>query len=96
MMVLVTYDVSTITATGIKRLRHIAKTCKDYGFRAQNSVFECDVSPAQWVTLKNRLLKIYNKKEDSLRFYYLGANWQRKVEHFGTKPVVNMDNPLIL
>ncbi len=86
MMVLVTYDVSVVTSAGIKRLRHISKTCLNYGMRVQNSVFECEVTPAQWVELKTTLLNIYDQKEDSLRFYSLGSNWQRKVEHFGAKP----------
>ena len=96
MMVLVTYDVATTDLVGSKRLRHIAKICKDYGFRVQNSVFECDVSPAQWEVLKDKLLKKYKKSEDSLRFYYLGSNWKRRVEHFGIKAVTDMDKPLIL
>jgi len=86
MLVLVTYDVSVVTTEGQRRLRNIAKTCLDYGIRVQNSVFECDVDPAQWTFLKQELLDIYNDEVDSLRFYFLGKKGRQKVEHFGAKP----------
>lgn len=96
MMVLVTYDVSTVEEGGRKRLRQVARACLDYGQRVQNSVFEIEVDPAQWTALQNRLGKIVNVKTDSLRFYYLGANWQRRVEHVGAKACVDLNGPLIL
>jgi len=74
MMVLVSYDVSTIDKAGRRRLRHVAKVCLDYGQRVQNSVFECIVDPAQWAAMQNKLMNIFNPSEDSLRFYYLGKN----------------------
>jgi CRISPR-associated protein Cas2 len=86
MMVLVTYDVSTETPEGRTRLRRVAKVCEDYGQRVQNSVFECLVEPAQWVALRQDLENEINPKEDSLRYYFLGANWRRRVEHVGAKP----------
>ena len=89
MLVLITYDVSVVSEGGQKRLRNIAKTCLDYGMRVQNSVFECEVTPAQFVTLKNELMEIYDPQEDSLRFYFLGKNGRQKVEHIGAKPVVD-------
>lgn len=85
MLVLITYDVSVLTKAGQKRLRNIAKTCLDYGMRVQNSVFECEATPDQLVALKDELIKIYDPKEDSLRFYMLGSKGHQKVEHFGTK-----------
>ena len=85
MLVLVSYDVSTVTPSGIKRLRKIAGACKDFGLRVQNSVFECNVDPAQWEVLKTRLLGIASKDQDSLRFYFLGSNWERRIEHHGAK-----------
>ncbi len=96
MYVLVTYDVSTKTPAGRKRLRHIAKICLDYGQRVQNSVFELLVDPGQWAECKSKLLQAYEPKEDSLRFYYLGKNWQRRVEHVGTKPGYDPQGPLIV
>ncbi len=96
MYVLVTYDVSTTTPEGKKRLRHVAKTCLDYGQRVQNSVFEMKVDPAQWTECKTKLEAIINFQEDSLRFYYLGANWKRRVEHVGAKPGYDVDGPLIV
>jgi CRISPR-associated protein Cas2 len=95
-LVLVTYDVSTTTPAGRRRLSRCAKACLDYGQRVQNSVFECNVDPGQWATLKGRLLDICVGAEDSLRFYYLGSNWQRRVEHHGTKPAVDLQGPLII
>jgi CRISPR-associated protein Cas2 len=85
MLVLVTYDVSVISPGGQKRLRNIAKTCLDYGMRVQNSVFECEVEPAQFVVFKNQLISIFDPQEDSLRFYFLGKNGRQRVEHIGAK-----------
>jgi CRISPR-associated protein Cas2 len=96
MMVLITYDVATMSEGGAKRLRKIAKTCVNYGQRVQLSVFECIVDPAQWVKLKNTLEKIIDCKSDSLRYYYLGANYKNRVEHIGVKPSFDIDAPLII
>jgi CRISPR-associated protein Cas2 len=89
MMVLVTYDVSTETEGGKRRLRRVAKHCENFGQRVQNSVFECLVTPAQWADLKFKLEKEIDENHDSLRYYFLGANWERRVEHFGTKESYN-------
>ncbi len=96
MMILITYDVNTQDAAGRNRLRRIARACQDYGQRVQYSVFECEVSPAEWTMLRARLCEIMNPERDSLRFYMLGANWRRRVEHVGTRPATDFDDPLIL
>ena len=96
MMVLVSYDVSTLTSEGRSRLRKVAKTCENYGQRVQNSVFECLVAPDQWVKMRHRLLSIYNEKEDSLRFYFLGKSWKNHVEHNGAKAGYDPEGPLII
>ncbi|MCX5698018.1 MAG: CRISPR-associated endonuclease Cas2 [Candidatus Omnitrophica bacterium] len=96
MLVLVSYDVATVDAAGKRRLRRVAKACQDYGQRVQFSVFECIVDPAQWVVLKQELLRIIDEKQDSLRFYFLGANWKNRVEHVGAKEVADLEGPLIL
>ena len=96
MYVLVTYDVSTTTPEGKKRLRRIAKICENFGQRVQNSVFELLVDPGQWAECKSQLERTYNPSEDSLRFYYLGSNWKRKVEHVGAKPSLDIEGPLII
>lgn len=96
MMILVTYDVNTVEDGGARRLRRIAKACQDYGQRVQNSVFEIEVDPAQWTLLKSRLEEIINVKIDSLRYYYLGSNWQRRVEHVGAKPSKDLGGTLII
>ena len=96
MMVLVTYDVNTETLEGRRRLRHVAKECQNSGQRVQNSVFECLVDPAQWTLLKNKLINLINPEKDSLRFYYLGANWKRRVNHVGAKPAYDPEGPLIV
>ena len=86
----------TVNLRGKKRLKKVADTCLDFGIRAQDSVFECILDPAQWEVLKNRLLDIYNDDEDNLRFYYLGSNWKRRVESFGKSRNLNIDDTLIL
>ena len=96
MLVLITYDVKTETAAGRRRLRRIAQACQDFGQRVQYSVFECDIDPAIWTSLRARLLEEYDEKEDSLRFYHLGSNWKRRVEHHGAKPATDFDGTLIL
>lgn len=95
MLVLVTYDVHTAGEGGPRRLRRVARVCQDYGQRVQNSVFEIEVDPAQWVALKTELQRIADPTCDSLRYYYLGANWTRRVEHFGAKPATDLNAPLI-
>lgn len=85
MMVLITYDVDTRTASGRKRLRKIAKQCVNYGQRVQNSVFECVLDAAQARQLQYALRGIMDESVDSLRFYYLGNRYQTKIEHFGAK-----------
>ncbi|WP_140847637.1 CRISPR-associated endonuclease Cas2 [Paracoccus sp. FO-3] len=96
MLVLVTYDVNTLDTGGKKRLRQVARACEDYGQRVQLSVFEIEVDPAQWTRLKARLEGIIRPEVDSLRYYYLGSNWSRRVEHVGAKPAMNLNGPLIL
>jgi len=96
MLVLVSYDVETLNNAGKRRLRRVAKICANYGQRVQYSVFECIVDPAQWVMLKDQLVEVINKEKDSLRFYFLGSNWQRRVEHIGAKPVANLEQDTLI
>jgi CRISPR-associated protein Cas2 len=96
MLMLVSYDVSTTTAAGKRRLRQVSKTCVNFGQRVQHSVFECVVDPEQWVRLKSRLEGIIDKDADSLRYYYLGSNWKNRVEHVGAKPSLDMDDAIIV
>jgi CRISPR-associated protein Cas2 len=95
MMVLVSYDVS-INENGQKRLRRVARACKDYGQRVQFSVFECKVDPAQWIVLRQRLIDEILLDTDSLRFYFLGSNWKNRIEHIGAKKSLDLDGPLII
>jgi len=95
-LVLVTYDVNTLEEGGKKRLRQVARACVDFGQRVQYSVFEIEVDPAQWAKLKFRLESIIRPEFDSLRYYYLGANWQRKIEHFGAKSASDFGGTLIV
>ncbi|WP_198265464.1 CRISPR-associated endonuclease Cas2 [sulfur-oxidizing endosymbiont of Gigantopelta aegis] len=89
MLVLVTYDVSVISTGGQRRLRRIAKTCLNHGMRVQNSVFECEVTPAQFVQLKSELVDIFDSKKIVCVFYMLGKKGRQKVEHLGAKPVLD-------
>ena len=96
MMVLITYDVSTETEGGKKRLRKVAKQCQNYGQRVQNSVFECIIDPALLKQLQNNLEKIIDKEKDSLRYYYLGNEWRKRVEHVGAKPSIDLEGTLMV
>jgi len=96
MMVLITYDVKTENAAGRRRLRRVAKICEDYGQRVQNSVFECLVDPTQWTRLRILLEGEIDKGEDSLRYYFLGANWQKRVEHVGAKETYDPEGTLLI
>ena len=78
MLVLITYDVSTETSAGRRRLQRVAKKCLSYGQRVQNSVFECNIDWKQFIVLQSELMKIINTEEDSLRFYNLGNNYTEK------------------
>lgn len=96
MMVLVTYDVNTETPEGRRRLRLVAKTCVDYGQRVQNSVFECLVDPVQFAQLRKALESIIDPEKDSLRYYYLGSNWKKRVEHVGAKEAYDPEGILMV
>lgn len=95
MMVLVSYDVSTRDSGSDKRLRRLAKACRDYGQRVQYSVFEIEVDTAQWVSLKQRLMDLIDPAQDSLRFYYLGKSWKTRIEHVGVKAALDLNGPLV-
>lgn len=96
MLYLITYDVSTTTPAGRRRLRRAAQACKDFGQRVQKSVFECLVGPAEWVLLRDRLLEIIDPDEDSLRVYPLDENARGRIEHIGRNPSLDLEGPLIL
>lgn len=95
-MVLISYDVSTIDKEGKTRLRKVAKECQNYGQRVQNSVFEMDLDYSTFLKLKDRLIKLIDEEQDSLRFYYLGNNWERRVEHIGAKETYNPKGVIIV
>ena len=96
MLVLVCYDVSTVTVSGRQRLRKVAKACEAYGLRVQNSVFECHLDSARLRVLKNKLESIIDVTNDSLRFYNLGEKYEHKVTHIGTKSIPDLTDVLIL
>lgn len=95
MLILVTYDLSTEDAPGRRRLRRVARACLEYGQRVQNSVFECEVDPAQWARLRDRLAREIDPSSDSLRFYRLGADGRRRIEHLGAKPSFDFEEVLL-
>lgn len=96
MFVLITYDVNITSPYGAKRLRNVAKACMDYGKRVQNSVFECILTEAQYVLLKNKLNSIIDTEQDSIRFYLLGKNWKNKVETIGKDIGIDFTGDLII
>ncbi|MBQ2348434.1 MAG: CRISPR-associated endonuclease Cas2 [Clostridia bacterium] len=96
MMVLISYDVSTTDNAGKKRLRKVAKECQNHAQRVQNSVFEADLDYSAFMKLKSRLEEIIDKDNDSLRFYYLGNNWEKRIEHIGAKNTYNPEGVIII
>lgn len=96
MLVLITYDVNTISSSGQKRLRKVSKICQNYGQRVQNSVFECVIDTTQYTTLKYELENVIDTDKDSLRFYKLGNNYKNKIEHIGAKASIDIEGPLII
>ena len=96
MLVLITYDVSTEDTAGKTRLRKMAKECVNYGQRVQNSVFECLLDSSQVLILKKRLPSLIDEKKDSLRIYYLGNNYQSKIEHYGVKDSYDPEGILMM
>jgi CRISPR-associated protein Cas2 len=96
MLVVVSYDVCTMEVAGNRRLRKVAKACENLGQRVQKSVFECQLDPAQWTRLRLQLLDLFDPKEDSLRFYFLGANYERRIEHHGVQRSLDLKKPLLL
>lgn len=96
MLVLITYDVAVESEGGAKRLRRVAQTCEDYGQRVQYSVFECELDPALWTQVRARLVASIDPERDSLRFYFLGRDWRRRVEHVGAKPASDPDGLILL
>ncbi len=96
MMVLISYDVNTEDKSGRSRLRKVAKECENHAQRVQNSVFEADLDYGSFIRMKERLIKLIDPERDSLRFYYLGNNWDKRIEHIGAKPTYNPEGVIIL
>lgn len=96
MMVLITYDISNSGKDGSRRLRKIAKECQNHAQRVQNSVFEANLDYSSFLKLKHNLLEIMDKNEDSIRFYYLGNKWKRRIEHFGIKESYDPEGVIII
>ena len=96
MVTLIAYDVSTVDRAGKKRLRQVARACKDYGVRVQKSLFECQVGRTEWATLRNRLLQKIDPEQDSLRFYHIDEDTRKHTEHHGIREPVDLNEPLVL
>lgn len=96
MMVVVSYDVNTEDNSGKARLRKVAKECQNYGQRVQNSVFEMNLDYSTFMKVKDKLIDIIDENKDSLRFYYLGNNWKRRIEHIGAKETYDSEGVLIV
>jgi len=95
-LILITYDVSTVAKAGQRRLRRVAQACEDYGVRVQKSVFECQVGQTEWALLRDRLLREIKPEEDSLRFYYLDEKAVQRIEHHGVGKPLDLSEPLIV
>ena len=96
MHILVTYELDTTSKEGALRLRHFAKACIDYGQRVQNSVFECEVTEAQYFLLIERIKRIIDMSLDSVRFYILNKNENKRVKVIGVETAYKVNNALII
>ena len=96
MLVIVSYDVSTETKAGRRRLRRVARVCEGTGHRVQKSVFECKVDAMQFEELERCLLAEIDAKEDCLRFYRLTEPVELHVREYGKFKAVDFDGPLVL
>lgn len=96
MLVLVCYDVSTVTPEGERRLRRVAAICKDHGVRVQYSVFECRLEPARWVAMRHALLEAMDVEGDSLRFYFINEKDFQRTEHHGVRRPLDPMGPLVV
>ncbi len=96
MFIVVAYDVNTSEEAGQRRLRRVAKVCMKFGQRVQNSIFECDISPSDYLLLKHDLIEIMNEKTDSLRFYNLGSRYSSKIESHGMQRHLPVDDIMML
>ena len=96
MMVIISYDVNTSDKEGTRRLRKVAKECQNHAQRVQNSVFEADLDYSAFLKLKEKLIDLINEEKYSLRFYYLGNNWERRIEHIGAKATYNPEGVIII
>lgn len=97
MLIVVTYDVSTVEArVGARRLRRVAKVCESYGVRVQKSVFECQVGSAEWVQLRAKLLAEIKAEEDSLRFYFIEQDAKMRIEHHGVSPRLDLETDTLI
>ena len=96
MLVLITYDISTLEVADRRRLRKVAQACQNYGQRVQKSVFECQVGQKEWISLKTDLLALYHPTKDSLRFYFLDGVAIQQIEHHGINEPTDLSDPLIL
>jgi CRISPR-associated protein Cas2 len=91
--VLVCYDISNP-----KRLRKVAKTCEDFGYRKQYSVFLVRVSATDFVRLRSRLYDIIDLNEDQVLFIPLTESGLQRMEAIGrpTDPHDKNDVVMIL
>lgn len=96
MLIVAAYDVDVTSASGAKRLRHVAKTCEKWGVRVQNSVFELMIDQAQFIMLKSELEKIIDHNKDNIRFYKLGKHYEGRIEVIGKTPIIQQGQNLIL
>ena len=85
-----------MTPEGRRRLRLVAKQCVNCGQRVQQSMFECLLDPAQFAVLRHKLEDIIEPMKDGLRYYFLGDNWQRRVEHVGAKETYDPEGTLLV
>ena len=96
MLVIVCYDVNTETRSGRRRLRRVARVCESTGQRVQKSVFECQITLAEFEALERRLLAEIEPTLDCLRLYRLPDTRGAEVREHGNFKAIDFEGPLVL
>ena len=90
---LVTYDIRHP-----RRLRRVHHVAKDYGEPLQYSIFACDLTAVELISLKRALLKEVKTTEDSIGIFDLGApagRGVRCIDFIGVRRDLPNDDPAI-
>jgi CRISPR-associated protein Cas2 len=91
MFIAVSYDIPDD-----RRRTRVMKALKDFGAHVQYSVFECELKEEDYKRMRERLDKLIDRKEDSVRFYVLCQEDVKKRRIWGVKRAEASPNPWYL